>query len=492
MARDRKKGLADAGLYLFGNVIQRAITFLLVPLYTRYMSTEEYGALSFSLAILGVILVLISLGLDASVVRLFYDYRDDKQQAASYLSQSFFLRVLTSVLSGAVCLLVGFAGWGYLVDGEISLSPFLLLIVGCGVFQTITDFITSVYRAKQEAHWFVCTKLGQTFLQAGLSIWFVVSLNWGASGPLWALFISAALVSLIGGVLYLKQNGIHWIEWTNLKHNFSYGVPTIPQKLGNWITNFSDRVVIAKTLTLASLGIYQLGCTVTAMITVLVVSINSAYVPYYYGIMKSENPDRELIAGIDFAMVFLFSMICSLGIFFPDEIARLLGPEQYADARYIIPLILYSYFVYAQYTLFLKELHFHKRTGIASLNVFIPGLLIIPINIWLIPRFGIMVAVVTTLFAYLMTLMGAIFFGKRIEPTRHPMINLIALNVVMAALAVMMTYFLKFPAFSAIGLSVKSIGFTVFALFAFLVLIVPFSQKLGLMSRFQSLKHRFL
>ena len=66
--------------YTVGNILPQAIGFILLPIYTKYLTPEDFGIVS-SMQVLNVILTLLfTLAIDRSVYRLYFDYSNDKDK----------------------------------------------------------------------------------------------------------------------------------------------------------------------------------------------------------------------------------------------------------------------------------------------------------------------------------------------------------------------------------------------------------------------------
>ena len=207
-----------------------------------------------------------------------------------------------------------------------------------------------------------------------------------------------------------------------------YGLPTVPQKVGTWLNNLSNRVLLAQFASLVAVAQYQLAYTGGALLTLLVTSINSAYVPWYYQKRLAEQKDPNLIIMLDYGIIAGIGAVCLALAVFAREFIRIFAPPSYQGAEALVPAIAAAYFVFAQYTQFLKVLHFHKRTGLASAAVMIPGLATIPVNLVAIPLFGALGAAWATYAAFLSTLVIVIALARKLDDERHNLYRLAAAN----------------------------------------------------------------
>lgn len=70
--------------YSFAQILTKAMGFLLIPLYTRYLLPADYGIVSTLAAITGILVVFYEMGQRNSWIRFYYDYHGDKKELKEY------------------------------------------------------------------------------------------------------------------------------------------------------------------------------------------------------------------------------------------------------------------------------------------------------------------------------------------------------------------------------------------------------------------------
>ena len=73
---------ANSIMYTFGNLLLKAFSFFLIPLYTAYLSTEEYGIINLSSGFYTIASSILMLGLQYAVIRYYADYKEDTNKVA--------------------------------------------------------------------------------------------------------------------------------------------------------------------------------------------------------------------------------------------------------------------------------------------------------------------------------------------------------------------------------------------------------------------------
>ena len=87
---NKKKELAKNTIIIFlGKVCTQLISFLLLPLYTSYLITEEYGFVDLVTTYVTLIVPIITMELEMSVFRYLVDCRKDKDEKKRVFSNNF-------------------------------------------------------------------------------------------------------------------------------------------------------------------------------------------------------------------------------------------------------------------------------------------------------------------------------------------------------------------------------------------------------------------
>ena len=76
--------LLNIGLFGINTVATKLITFLLVPLYTYYLSTKEFGITDMSLTVISLVLPIASMSISDAVLRFVIDDSNDQKSVVSY------------------------------------------------------------------------------------------------------------------------------------------------------------------------------------------------------------------------------------------------------------------------------------------------------------------------------------------------------------------------------------------------------------------------
>ena len=438
--------LGKAGTYVIGNSIQKAAVFFLVPIYTRYLSVEEFGLLGTLLSLVLILTLTIELGMASSLIRFYHEYSDNLIRLTSYLTISIILRITTSVLLAIILFLIGEHIWLLVTKNEVAYNPNFYLIIGIIFSDVIIHMVTSLFQAKQEAKRYIISKLSQTAIQIILILYFIFSLKMGITGVLLGQMLGSVIIAMILFSFYClsEVSFNNKLDWSDIKHNLNYGLPLVPHSITIWVRNASDRIVLIQFVTLTSVGIYHLGFTIGLAIGVIVNSIDLAFTPTFYSILKNNKDKSESIVSYYSNMyVTILGLICISSILFTKEALLVFGGVEYLEAGSITPLIIFSFFLHGLYTINIKPILFFKKTKVIPLLTLIPAVLGIGLNILFVPKFGIQYAAWNTVIVFGLTFILVSQYSKKLFKIRYN-INSKMVFIVLLSLSIIFYHFQSF------------------------------------------------
>jgi len=386
--------IKNTSIYTIGSLLPSLVTFLLLPVFSKYLTPEDYGIVSAMETLTYILAIFFTLTLERAAYRFFFDYKDDIQRK-ELLGTLF---ISTSIIS-AILLIILFLSQ-HLVQKIFSTIPFtpyyVYAILSC--FLTSFTLIPSAYlQVMERAKTFIIFKLGNFFLNTILSLWFIVHWKEGAEGYLKAGFIAALLI-LPTYLLIIRE--FKWkfhLQWAKDAIHFAW--PFIPTLLMAWILNLSDRIFIERFLSLHEVGIYSMGYKISMIFFVFTSAYATAYHPTFYKLANSENQEiaKQKLKRYSFFSIGGYFIMGFMIAWFSNELVTFMLDKQYNKSHEIIRLIIFSHIFagIAGMTTSLFVLQAKKSKENMYLSFLTGGTNII-LNFCLIPPFGIYGAAIAT------------------------------------------------------------------------------------------------
>ncbi|MBN1202556.1 MAG: oligosaccharide flippase family protein [Anaerolineae bacterium] len=412
--RDLTALLSRSSAYAISDIFKQAINFLLLPLYTAYLSKADYGVLSTALAVAAVLEVVYGLGLRGAIGRLYFDQQGETGVRA-------FLGTLTTFLVGygaaltVILLAAGPVVWPLLgLEHEIAFSPYILLVLLTVPLNTLgLSLVLPLYYVRGQAIRYAAFSLFSFGLVTGGTILFVVGLGKGAEGALWGRWI-AALVVVVPTIWILARNITPTLRRELLHPALVFSLPLVPHLISTWALNFSDRIILGNFVSMDDVGVYAVGYQFGLVVTVVISGINTAWTPWYFRVHTEDRRDH-VPAFVTYFVIVTAGLALGAALL-SREAVMIMTAADYHDAWVIVPLVALGYFLNGLSLRFLDVLMLHKRTSVVPLTTILAGAANIGFNLLVIPQVGMIGAAYGTVFGYAVRLALTAYYAARTGP----------------------------------------------------------------------------
>src|SRR5215218_1059156 len=446
--------LASTGAaYTAASIVSKVIAVALLPLYTRYLTTEDYGAAEILFAAVVAASIIIRLGLIEAILRFYYV---DDEDPARVVSGTFAGLFWLSTLGALIALPLAGPLSELLLPNPEELggsAPELVRIAIGGLWVlTMWEFMLTLFRLEERARAFFVTTILNVVAAIGLTVILVVGLDEGARGLLLGSYATGAV--FVAGLIALQWRRLSLrFDPALLRRLFRFGLPTMPAEVSLYALNFVDRLIIVRSLGLAEAGLYALGVKFAQAVNVLVRGFQLAWPPLAYSIRDDEEARRTYAT-----VVTLFVAGCAFVVtgmwLFSRWIVRALADPKFFDSYEVIGLITVAVTLYALYLVLVVIL---GRTGRTEFNLPAAlGALVVNVvlNLLLVPRLEIVGAALALVASYLVVLGLMYVFTQRLFPVPYEWGRL--LRVVLAVAAIVGAAELLVPTEGAGGLLLRA------------------------------------
>lgn len=358
--------------YGLGNVLGKALGFLLIPVYTHYLLPEDYGILEICTTLSTFLLIVFRLGVPGSITRFYFDHKDNEVELSNYVKTVTIILRWSSLILGSACGLVLFLFDDLLVRG-VSFYPYILLAVILSMLGTNSDVQKRLLQSSEKSGYSARLNMATIFLSYILAIICVVGFQLKVLGLLISKVI-VAIVFVLQASLFLRTfNRRGTFKWQMAKDSLSYGLGIIPHHLATTLTPFLNRSILIYQGSLTSLGLYSLAYRFIQPLDIVYNMFNLAFQPVFFSLRK--NDDFTAISNlINITWTVGLIIFSAVLIFFP-VIIPLVTPERYHSASQIIPILSLGFLGQMLYLLTTSELFYNKRTA-RMVMISLPGTII--------------------------------------------------------------------------------------------------------------------
>jgi O-antigen/teichoic acid export membrane protein len=402
-----KELIKEGGIYTIANLLTKGVSLLLIPFYSDYFTTSEYGILSV-LGIAGALTAAIfSFQIYQGVGRFISEKGITLKEQQRIGSSGLFFTLISYAVFTVIALFFKDQVIEYISEEERiqdSTYYWCLATLGLnGIFYTLGVQLKFL----RKTHVFSLTSFAHALLNILLILIFVLGFDYRIDSIFMASFIVSPLMILVQ-VFYLKKYLVFYLGKAELKKLFQYSIPLVPAAIAYLVLNFTDRLFI-KDLnnSLGDVGIYDMGFKFSAIVSIIIFAFQSALAPIIFEKYKDKETPAELGR-----IMRLFIGVGSLGILtlsaFSYETLYVFTQEQYFGASVLMPLFYLSVFI-TGLGLFSGGIHIQKKTHLIPIIVITAGLINVGLNFWLIPILDLFGAALATLISTLIN--HVILFG---------------------------------------------------------------------------------
>jgi len=386
MFEDLKRLFRHGSVYLLGNILNRVGAFLLLPLYTTYLTVHEYGILEILYSTTAIISVVFAAGMSHTTLRFYYEYEKQSDRNA-VITTNFALVIIFSTL-GALALHTARFGLSEFLFDTTDYADAIDLVLLIMVLELSTEIGFAYLRAREQSLFYVLLSLSRLVIQISLSIYFVSRLHMGVQGVLSANLASVALgwMAVTGYSLYRCGITLHLGK---IPAMLRYSIPVaLTAMIGTAAFN-ADRFLLKEMMSLEAVGLYGLSLKFALLLMFLVAEpFFRAYGPFRFSIIHQENARDIQALVVHYLLVGAIFVSLGISLLMP-EVLRLVSSPAYVSAYLYTPFLLLGVIVSAIAYCFETGILYKKKPKYIS-YISIVGLFVkVGLNIALIPVFGL-------------------------------------------------------------------------------------------------------
>lgn len=396
--------------YAICSILQQSISFITLPLFTRLLSTEQYGQVTVYGSWSSLLSIFLTLQLPhGSFNRAMVKFGKQRDE---YIGS---VQGICFVLS--VIFLLIYLPFNSLWNRLFELPTPIMIIM---VFQILTSAGLAFWSGKKRFEFKYKEVIAVTLISSILSpiVQYCMVINVEEKG--YARIIGGAIVSIAcGGVVYIISaiRGKYFYKKEFWNYALSFNVPLLVYYLSQMIFNTSDRIMISHMAGTDKAAIYGVAYNLAILLNFVLTAINNSYVPWFYEKLKNGKQDEN--KPVANAIAILMATLLLGVIWFTPEIVRILAGKAYAEAIWIVPpvamstLLLFYSQLCINFEFFFEEKRFlvNASVGAAVVNVLL--------NALFIPVFGYLVAGYTTLFSYMLFVGSNYYAMKKIMEEKN-------------------------------------------------------------------------
>lgn len=423
--------------FMFCGILQKGVAMLTTPIFSRLLTTEQYGQYSLYTSWLSILTIFCTLRLEKAVFNKgMSKYPDDRD---TYTSS---MQLATNILT-----LCSF-GIYLFFRSQINAITELGTAVTCGMFlELMFNPAMSFYNLRKRYDYkyvsVVVITISYTVLNALLGVVAVLLSDESDRGiARIATCICVATLFGLGCYIYNCCRSRFKIKFKYITFAIKFNIPLIPHYFSSYILEQSDRLMIQKMVSTSKVGIYSVAYNIGLVMKIVSDSLHSAITPWQYEKMRKHEYEDVNKTIFPILLAALFSLVLFIG--FAPEAMWILADKEYFEAVYAIPPVAASVFFIMCYGIYSNAEFYFNANKFSSFCTMFGAVVNVILNFIGIKLFGYIAAAYTTLICYTIYAYAHFIYAnsvaKKIEEKRiFPLKPLLIMSILIYAVVIVMS-----------------------------------------------------
>ncbi len=328
-------------------IFSRVAAIILIPILTRLLSPDEYGALSIIITVVQLANFIVTLEVAQAVTYFFTDR--ERADRNWYPATGFWFSLGLYIIFILLFLLFGSLISDHIAEMHIG-KPMLvsgtLLLAANGVFLFVQNQLRLEFKSKQYA----AVSIGYVILISVGAIFGALYFEQRSTGVILGQAIGAGIIDIIGVVLLWHRLKIG-VNVQKLKQMLKFSLPLVPAGLLLLGGQQVPKLILSIYGNLEDVGIYGLASQIAGFAGLAILGVQTAITPSILANHHLEDTPKALGKLFeDFAIVSL--LFCGFLSIYAHELVLVFSTSSYASAASYIPFISFSIALNSLYIFF--------------------------------------------------------------------------------------------------------------------------------------------
>jgi O-antigen/teichoic acid export membrane protein/glycosyltransferase involved in cell wall biosynthesis len=400
----------QSAIYGVGGLVSRILAVVLLPLYTSYLSTADYGKIETLVAATSVLVIVLRMGISSAFFRFYFDAKDDDGRT-KVVRTSFWFTMVSATAGLLISILLADQISQLLRLGH---ERGLVIAAAVGLWAGMNyEQLTSLFRAEDRSVAFVAASLTNVLITVGATVLLVVVYKEGPLGVLVGNLTGTLCVYFVLLGYRRYQLGLEFDRKLFRAMN-KFGMPLVPAALALWAVNFIDRLFIAVFKGQGEVGVYSVAVRVSSAIVFLMIAFRTAWPAFAYSI----SDDREARRTYSYVLTYVVYVACwislAFGLLAPWIVHLLARNPSFQRASEAVALLSFGGAAYMAYTVMAIGSGRARKTQWNWVIAGVAAIVNVVLNVILIPPYGMIGAAIATAAAYVALFIGMVIYSQEV------------------------------------------------------------------------------
>lgn len=449
--------ITNVGIFALSNIALKLMTFLLVPLYTYYLSTAEYGLTDMLTTVLNIAMPLLTVSISDGVLRYCIESDGERHSQVEYVSAGFIVNAASCILAAALIPFLDMSVFG-------GLGMYKQWYMLCYVLLTFNTYHSNVARGLNQMRLIAISSI----LTSAVNIIVAVALFAVAHCGIYAFFISTAAGYLAGIVLYVvRGKHLSYLSFRQVKRAtyldlLTYSLPLVPNTLFWWAAQSINRFFITGVLGIAASGLFAAASKLSSFLNLVSSIFQQAW--NISAFQEREGEDRTHFFNSVFP-IYLLLLICCCGLLIPFTplVSSIVLQKQFYMSWRLTPVLIIA-FLFSSLNAFWGSIYTAcLKTGQLFVTTMWGAIACVLLNWWFIPMFGLQGACLATAISNTIVWLARVIDSRRIMKIHVRWLQVIAEITLLALSSVALIRLERYSVGVSLVFGMMAIGIQAFS-----------------------------
>ena len=395
--------IKNLGLFTLSSISTKLITFFLLPLYTYYLTTEEYGTTDLVNTTVQLFLPILTLSIIEAVLRFALDHNENKKNVFSI---GLCITVLSSLVILSISPLLGF------IPG---LEDCKLFLCGIYVVTAFNSLFSTFARTIDQVKIIAVASIISTLITCGLNILLISYFHLGLNGYFWSLILG----NLIGCIVYFiwgryyRYISYRLVDKALLKRMLLYCIPMIPNALFWWANSSINRYFLTAMVSVSAVGLFAAASKIPSMLNMVTSIFQQAWSVSAIQEYQSEESSKFFSRIYEVYHLCILAASCFL-ILFSKWIGLFLLQKEFYEAWIFVPWLVLGFYYSALNTFYGTIYTASKKTKFLFTTTILGTFIGVVFNLIFIPFWGVTGASIDTCISHFVVWIARVLDSKKI------------------------------------------------------------------------------
>ena len=413
---NKKRGfIGNTSIYMFSSVFSFAVSILVLPVYTRYLSPADFGIVVLFIMFGNLLTQFLSISLHFASYRYYFKYKQDTERFIILNSTNMFFLLLIFTFAG---IFIFFSSdWFSLAIFDRQLTKRLIqLSFLSGCLEYLFIYMTTLLTAQVRAIPFTVITISRIILNTAFSFYFIFQYSLTYMARINAILLTQGISVFCLIIITGNMFGIKF-SLVSLKKSLKLASPIIPHSLIGMVQGSFDKTMINKFTGSSSVGFYSFGERFSFVLKTIMDSVGKVWTPFFMDkAHENTKESKKAIVTRFYELAFFFMIIGLCLIYFSEEMIKLLTTKEFYPSMYVVPVYVYYYLFAIIGTLTMNQISFSEKMIYILPASIISVVINVILNILLIPKFGAIGAAGATAVAALFQQLILLYYGMKLYP----------------------------------------------------------------------------